>query len=277
MEVGQLTLMALIVGLVLMLAIVFLFVFRWKTAFTAENGETLFDLVPSGVVDENTQAFKKLMKEHHRFAKLQEDVAQTLSNEIVDIAKQLIASDQSIRADQDKSYQALQAVLSTIRDLREETKILREKIQNQADELDRHKKGYDVDILSGALIPITRMHRLLVDDLAQPHLSNETKQTLEALKEECLDVLETKGIKLVRPVVGERYRDQKNIQHPPIMVATQDLELVNQIASVHHPAYELETSVRNVVLLPAIVEVYSAERKQAEDQPIIINTVEEET
>jgi hypothetical protein len=262
-----LVLSASITIVALVLAIIFLFIFRWKIAFSGiEEGKT-FQIIPSGVVDKNTRSYRKLEKQFARFQKHQTNLAEEVVNKHLEVANQLVASDNAIRNDQEKTSQALQAVLSTVKALREETKILREEIQSKSRELERFRNGYDVDIQSTALIPIARMHRILLDDIGKQELPEEAKTILITLEDECMDVLETKGVRLEHPRVGERFRDHKNIDLKPAKIPTSDSELVGKIASVTHPSYELQTTARNVVLLPAVVEVYSVGYVDTESDP----------
>jgi hypothetical protein len=237
------------------LAVLFIFIVKWKISFSNQS----FDMVPSGVLDDNSAALKSLRKSIRSMLGDQEELSRNTVNEHLRIAEGLLTSDQHLRDEQKRTAQALQAALSAIRDMREETQILRSEIQKQAEELDRHRRGYDVDILKSALIPLARMHRLLSEDLARDDCAESSAETLRFLAGEVLEALEMKGVRLAFPPVGERLRDHTYIQQPPKLIETADESQAGYIARVIQPAYLLESQAATVVLLPAIAEAYFAD------------------
>lgn len=254
----QFGVLSISIAMLLVLIVTLIYLIRWKVAFTIRNETQTFQLVPDGIVNDNLRAFSQLKKRLAAYEKQQVTIAQSTVEAQKQIAESLIASDEATRNEQKRTFDALQAVLGGVKDLRDETQILRKEIQTQALELERHRAGYDIDILSASLIPVARMHRMLVSDLTQPGLSEDARESLIALEDEHLGILETRGVKLVHPPIGERYRDQKNIKHPPTIEPAPNSELAGTIKAIASPSYELETSARNVVLLEAEVIVYSA-------------------
>jgi len=251
-------------GLVLSAAVL-IYILRWRMAFVLNDndGAKRFALIPDDVLNENNKHLKTARKALKDFYLELEELTDrsTLKNE--SIVKPLIASHEQLKEDQRKVFQVHQESLKVLAELKEETNILRSEIQTQARELDRHREGYDTDILKASLIPVARMHRMIRKDLQNEALSEEARQTLEALEDEHLEVLETKGVKLVPPPIGAKHREQKNIKHPPQVEPATDESLAGTIKTVLSPAYELETSARNIVLLEAQVVVYSAAQEPA--------------
>ncbi|MFC1796935.1 hypothetical protein ACFL1V_07550 [Pseudomonadota bacterium] len=266
MTTDIISILALSIGLAALLAAVaiIIYIVRWKTAFVIEDGDKRFQLVPDDVISRNTSELKKQRKVSKRIEKFHTELAQKALSDHEEIGRAVISSNEELRKAQRRTFEAHQLTLAATKSLQEETKILRSEIQTQAAELERHRKGYDVDILCVALIPVARMHHMIQQDLSRSDLSDEARATLEALEDEHLGILETRGVKLVEPAVGSLYRDQKNIKHPPDSVPATDQSVMGTIKSVSSPAYELETSARNVVLLEAEVVVYSAPKEQSE-------------
>ena len=264
------------VSAVLALLALLLLLFRWKISFEGQE----YSLVPTEVINSNLTALKALEKQvadssnrlHSTTTKSAESQAKLMQQSLgaviqhqEDTVRSLVASDEELKERQQRTSDALHAVLTAVKELREETQILRNEIQSQAKELERHRAGYDVDILSASLIPVARMHRMLQSDLARSDLSEDARNTLTVLEDEHLGVLETRGVRLVYPEIGTRYRDQKNVRHPPETEPTTEADLVGTIKSVVHPAYELSTSARNAVLMEAEVVVYSMAQLPNED------------
>ncbi len=235
---------------------IIIYIIRWKTAFVIDNGESRFQLIPDDVVNRTNTELKKQRKSAKKNETFQKELAEKSLSHHESIAQAVIASSEGLRVDQRKAFDAHQATLVALRALQEETKILRSEIQNQAKELERHRQGYDIDILSVSLIPVARMHRMIRNDLLLEDLPKEARAVLEVLEDEHLGILETKGVKMVDPIVGTQYKDQKNVRHPPEAYPTTDESAWGNIKLVRSSAYEMETTVRNVVLLEAEVVVY---------------------
>jgi hypothetical protein len=259
--------LALSIGLAALLAAIaiIIYIVRWKTAFVIEDGDKKFQLVPDDVISQNTSELKKQRKASKQVEKFHTELVQKAINHHEEIGRTVISSNEELRKDQRRVVEAHQLTLEAVSSLQEETKILRGEIQTQAEELQRHRKGYDVDILSIALIPVARMHRMIQEDLDRD-VSNEARATLEALEDEHLEILETRGVKLIEPPVGALYRDQQNVKHPPDSFPATEQSDIGTIKSVSSPAYELETSARNVVLLEAEVVVYTVSKETLEPE-----------
>lgn len=268
MHIGVLSYIALFCGLAALIiaAALVVFVLRWRMAFVVNDGDKKLALVPDSVLNKNEAALKGVAKKLQDHQEHQEALSRQVIARNKEMTDTAVQSNIELAEAQKKVWQALQSSLAALADLREETKILRSEIQTQARELERHRNGYDTDILKASLIPVARMHRVIRQDLGIPDLHKDVRTTLEALEDQHLEVLETRGVKLVTPPKGEKYRDQKNIKHPPQTEPTSDASLVGTIKEVLSPAYELETAARNVVLLEATVIVYSApESSNVED------------
>jgi hypothetical protein len=252
--------LALAIGFAALLVAIsiIIYIVRWKTAFVIEDGDNKFHLVPDDVITLNTSELKKQRKNSKRLEMFHKKLAEEALAKHYEIAREVLSSSEELQKVQLRVFEANQATREITASLREEFKILRDEIQTQAAELERHRNGYDTDILSAALIPMARMHRLIRQDLSRSDLSGEARTTLEALEDEHLEVLETRGVKLVEPSVGSLYRDQKNIKYPPEIFPSSKQSDWGTIKWVNSPAYELETSARKVVLLEAEVVVYSA-------------------
>lgn len=245
----------LVILIVVLLALILCYVSRWRSELSAKISDGEVHLIPHAIVHENHRALGHLENRLLELGKTHIEAARATVQSGNDTKEAIQQSDQNIRSDQRKTLDALQAVLSVTKSLREEVQILREEIQRQAQELERHRNGYDVDILCTSMIPIARMHRMLKAELSKDGLDNSLRNTLIPLEDEHFGVLETNGVRLVYPEVGARYRDQINVQHPPATRSARANEPVGSIVEVLHPAYQMERSARTVVLLNAEVVV----------------------
>lgn len=230
---------------------------RWRMEFTARINEGQFHLIPDHLIRQNLKGFKSLEEALENIDQTRVALVNDLTSLNGELIRPVIASNAEIKADHERNYQALQAVLSVTKALREETQILREEIQRQADELDRHRKGYDTEILARSLVPVARIHNQIRKELDRTQPDNPIYDFLVALEDEHFEVLETNGVRTIFPETGALYRDQKNIKHPPATITPSDSNLSGTIAEVIDPAYEMTLSGDNLTLLEATVVIYA--------------------
>lgn len=241
---------AIIVITILFLLIVLQLLRRWRFAFS--DGEKI--LAP-------TYDWAKSVKSLHESMADLKATFKSISTDLQNVSEHQHKTWGTSFADtqkaQKKIYDALNAVLHETTGLHETSRILREELASQSQELERYRKGYDIEIIRRSLIPICRIHRMLTNAIDNQAFDDTARAFLDQFLEECLETLEESLVSITMPEVGSPVRTLKNIRHPPATEPTAEEDKIGTVASVQTPAYEITTSLSTTVLLPAQVSVYA--------------------
>jgi len=248
---------ALLLIIVALSLVILAFLRRWSFAFS--DGERI--IAPAYDWKQTITSFQKSFNE----------TSKAINRTLKDLQKsntQQFEEWQNTLATHHEAHKRIHALLSQVYQetagLHETTKILRGEIQTQATELDRHRKGYDFEILKRSLVPICRIHRTLNLEIQHERIDGAAQAFLEQFIDDCHETLEDAGVTITWPQPNQQIREMKNIRHPPSTVFTDNPERVGTIAAVDSPAYEFNSSNGTQILLPAQVGVYVLAPKESE-------------